>query len=203
MSVIIGHKTEDGKVYIGGDSVATSGWGVQQSLPKEEGKVFRNGDAIFGTAGSCRAMQVLHYNFTMPDRNTKQSSENYMNVTFVSAVIKCLKDNQCAEVDNGVISFVNSLLIGYDGELYKLSSDFSLSKIREQYHTLGIGGMVSHGAMHIMFGNGCLRENPEDSIRLALDAACQNNAYCAPPFEIISTERESKEGSKLVNCSVS
>lgn len=186
MSVVIGYRGKDNKVYIGADSAATSSnWGEQSELLIGHGKVFKNGKAIFGVVGSCRSMQILHYNFILPDRTTEQTTEDYMYKTFMPLLIKCFKDNECAKIKESTVTFDSSVMIGYGGELFLLHCDFYLDRIVESYAAFGSGGHLATGAMCLFETQGRLNENPKNSIKTALSIACKHNAYCEPPFEVL------------------
>lgn len=167
MFCVIGLK-HDGKVFIGADSASSITWsGSQRMLPEGRGKVFKNGNAIFGVVGDCRVAQVVRYNFSMPDRGEKETIHNYMNKTFIEALMDCLVNANCAKKSDNVSTMSGYMLIGYDGELFMLYADFYLGYITENYISFGSGEDLALGGERFYVLLICLYHRLTTLLRIA------------------------------------
>lgn len=173
MTCIVG--VADGKrVWIGGDSAATSGWDL---TIRTDPKVFENGPMVFGFTSSFRMGQLLHHRLVVP----KQGDENdhrWLCTTFIDSVRQCLKDGGFARTESGEDKG-GDFLVGYRGHLYRVASDYQVAESADQYDAVGCGGDFALGAMRATKGP------PNRRITEALSAAEHFSAGVAGPFRIV------------------
>jgi ATP-dependent protease HslVU (ClpYQ) peptidase subunit len=163
-----------GKVYLGGDSAATNGWG--ELTISADPKVFKRGDFLFGIAGSVRVSNLVRYRFQAPQPQTDNLDE-YMKTDFIDHLRECLKQGGVAEQDNNVESSFSPMLIGIGGVLYSIGGDFSIIRSACGYDAIGTGGMIAMGSLHAT-----PKMAPMKRIQLALEAAEANMASVRGPF---------------------
>jgi hypothetical protein len=77
-----------GRVVIGGDSCAFSGWDITPGVVK----VFHNGPYLIGTSGDAREGQLLRYALTVPEQPEDMEPQRFMSTMFVDALRACFKD---------------------------------------------------------------------------------------------------------------
>src|SRR6266436_5359026 len=107
---------DNGKIYMGGDSAATNGWGL--TILKEP-KVFRNKDFLIGCAGSARILTLLRHSFVPPGQDEGEDILLFMSTRFIDAVRDCLKNGGFAKKQDEQESMGNSyFLVGYKGQLF-------------------------------------------------------------------------------------
>ena len=170
----IGH---EGRVYIGGDSMATDGT-CRMILAFR--KVFRVGDFLIGGAGNVRMMQVIKYHLEVRAQQDDETDERYLVVAFAEAVCKCLKDKDFTTLKNAHNHEEDgAYIVGYRGRVYRFEGDFQIVSIERNVATCGAGEQYALGALV------ALKDlEPEDRIRRALEISSELTALSAPPFYV-------------------
>ncbi len=168
MTCIVGF-IENGNVWIGGDSL---GIGGLSCITREDQKVFRNGEMIFGFTSSFRMGQVLRYKFNQPEQSQFKSDYEYMVTDFIDSVGTVLADANFAAIENNVIS-IGSFLVGYNGKLYHVEDDLQVAISSRNYNACGAGEDIALGALYALEN---IKMSPTERITKALEAASE---YCA------------------------
>ena len=177
MTVIVG-VAQEGKVFIGGDSASVSGYQVEPILDK----VFKNNGYLFGTAGSIRMKQLLHYSLVPP--KPVGDLDRFMAIDFINAIRKCLKDGGHATLDKNEEAFNGAFLVGVNGILFRVSNDFQVVPYRKlNYTAVGAGDNFAIGSLH---STSKFDFSGSDKVRLALQAATQFSGAVCAPFKIMS-----------------
>jgi ATP-dependent protease HslVU (ClpYQ) peptidase subunit len=158
MTCLVGLIDND-RVFIGGDSAAVAGDSVEIRTNR---KVFRNGDFVIGFTGSFRVGQLLQY-ATLP------SVEGDAMEHIVLRVVPVIKGIAGKETDE--------ILIGYQGRLFKISSDYSVAEY-PAYAAAGQGEPYALGRMHGSLGA------PEQRVVAALAAAEAHCGAVRAPFVV-------------------
>lgn len=179
MTCIVG-VIDKGKVYIGGDSAAISDEDLIYNIREDE-KVFRKGEFIFGFSSSFRMGQILRFKFNPPKKTAKMDDFEYMVTRFIDDLKKCFSDSDYHDFKDDGASF----LVGYNGKLYEILSDFQVGISSEGYATLGCGSEIASGALYV-----CKDASGHDRVRVALEAAAHHSMGVRPPFKILSVGKE-------------
>lgn len=178
MTCIVG-LVEGDTVWIGGDSAGVAGYAL---TVRADQKVFRNGPMLFGFTTSFRMGQLLRYALTVPDHDPRADVDKYMATTFIDAVRECLKTNGWAskyhESEEG-----GTFLVGYQGQLFYIGSDYQVGRPLDGYHAVGCGGQLALGAL---FATPQLVGRAR--IEVALLAAERGSAGVCRPFHISSAD---------------
>ena len=175
MTCIVGMISND-KIYMGADSCTTVG---ALTFTKSEPKIFEKRGYLFGTAGSTRVSQVVHYLFNPPEGNP---THVFMLEKLVSALKKCLKDNDIVinEKENQF-----QMLVGVYGKLFLINDGFDVFQPSCGYIAAGNGRSVALGALHAVINNN-LCSDPEKILQYALTASAELNDGVSAPFDIKS-----------------
>ena len=174
MTCIVG-LAEGGLVYMGGDSAGVSNLDIKVRADR---KVFRNGPALFGFTSSFRMGQLLQHALTVPLRHPETPLDKFMVTEFVDAVRGCLKAGGFATVSNGVEAG-GIFLVGIEGRLFKIDSDFQVGEHIEPYMAVGSGEDYALGALAATEG-----QSPQTRIETALAAAEKFSAGVRGPMHI-------------------
>lgn len=174
MTCIVGLIKND-IVYIGGDSAGASGYSL---TVRKDRKVFRNGNTLIGGTTSFRMLQLLQYAFEQPKYNSETSLEKYMATSFVDAVRQCLKDGGYAQKENEQES-AGQFLIGFQGRLFRIDSDYQVLETVDGYDAIGCGGEIALGTLYATPDMA-----PEQRLELALHASERHNIGVRGPFHI-------------------
>jgi len=166
MTCIVGVVTPAG-VWIGGDSAAMSGW---INTTTAEPKVFTNGGYIIGFTTSFRMGQLLRFaDLPKPLDRTGEDLLRFMCTDLVDAVRTLFKDGGFAEKDKEAEKG-GTFLIGVNGALFNLCSDYQVGHTADGYDACGAGWELALGALHATS-----RVQPERRIHRALAAAAHHS----------------------------
>lgn len=175
MTCIVGLEA-DSKVYIGADSASVAGWEVRATRLH---KVFRRSRFLIGYTGSFRMGQLLQHRLEISPQNG-ETDEEFMVCKFIEAVRTCLKDGGFAKVDNNVEKG-GYFLVGYNGRLYNVSSDFQVNSERNGFDARGCGREYALGAMKVLESLA-----PRERVKKALTVAAHFSGAVCKPFRVMS-----------------
>jgi ATP-dependent protease HslVU (ClpYQ) peptidase subunit len=178
MTTIIGVQYEDSCVIASDSRVAEGG---KVYTHPEMVKAVERGSYIIGGAGDYRALQVVLHGWTPPVVSAKAKTNLYEFV--INKVAPSLK---LALTDAGIEftkpldnddKFELQLIVGINGTLFEIDSDFAVAMNDNNFYGIGSGGDFALGALHA--GATVL-----DAMRIA---AINNNGTSAP-FHILEQE---------------
>ena len=168
---------------MGGDSAGTSETDIKIRL---DPKVFFVDKKRFliGFTSSFRMGQLLNFSLKPTLQMKAQSDYEYMCTDFVNSVRKCFRDGGYMGKDktDGEREEGGSFLVGYQGTLYQIESDFQVGINQDPYCSIGCGEGYAHG---IMLNTAKLGLSPKKRITLALEAATYFSNSVRPPFVIL------------------
>ncbi len=171
--------TENGRVWIGGDSAGVGGYSL--SL-RADPKVFKLGEFLIGYTSSFRMAQIIRYHTAFGKPTEGQDAFEYMVMIFVPAIRKTLKDyGYLATKDNR--ESAGTFLVGWRGKLYCIESDLQVGENQLPYAACGCGCDLVLGSLHT---TAQFELSPKERIKLALDAAESFSAGVRRPFVIQS-----------------
>lgn len=177
MSCIVG-LVDKGKVYIGADSAALSGWDLVTRIDK---KVFVNNGFAMGFTNSPRMAQLLSYALKPPQMKTGDDVMRFMTVDFIDTVRECLKNGGWASKQNDTEKG-GDFLVGYNGRLFHISSDYQVAESDIGFYAIGCGAGEARGVLHVL--------RPKTEPRKALLAALSISEKCSGgvrgPFHVVS-----------------
>lgn len=190
MTCIVGLEHE-GAVYIGGDSAGVE-MGSLAICGRADEKVFvtDSGEMAMGFCGSFRIGQLLRYALTLPAQKVGQDDMTYLVTDFVDAVRAMQRDKGSLKKENEVDESDAGFLVGFNGKLYAIESDFQVGRAMDSYTACGCGAQIALGAM---YATKLLGMDPEDRIRVALAAAAEYSAGVRAPFVIVKLEAPKEE----------
>ena len=179
MTVIAGF-VEDGTVWLGADSAGVSSdYGL---TVRSDGKLFRNGQMLFGFTTSFRMGQLLRHALTIPDHDPRVAIEKYMATTFMNAVRECLKSNGWASKDKEQESG-GTFLVAYKGRLFVVHDDYQVGEPVDGIEAVGCGYHIAKGALFAS------RERGRERLMVALKAAETYSAGVRGPFFVEALEK--------------
>lgn len=169
---------DDGKVYLGGDSLVSNGYATIPGATK----VHRIGDLLMGFSGDVRDMQILKHAFTPPKIATRDwkrpwrakttDIETYLAGPFANALKQAL----------GKDPHSSAFVIGHKGRLFVSHIDYAFTEHAYGYVAIGTGGEIATGSLATSTGK------PLDRLKLALEAAEKHAPGVRRPFTYL-TER--------------
>jgi ATP-dependent protease HslVU (ClpYQ) peptidase subunit len=176
MTCIIG-LVDNGKIYMGADYGAASGWNVTATLLP---KVFQKRDMLIGYTTSFRMGQLLQFKLSIPDHDEDEKSvEEFIISDVLEAIRKCLKDGGYSKIENSQEEG-GTFLLGYKGRLFGINDDFGVTEEMDGFDACGCGGDFALGAMKA-FSN----LEPRKRILRALEIADHFSGGVKPPFRIL------------------
>lgn len=169
---------EGNTVWIGADSAGVSS-GDYGLTVRSDGKLFRNGDMLFGFTSSFRMGQLLRHALKVPDHDPRVPVEKYMATTFIDAVRECLKTNGWASKDRESESG-GTFMVGYHGRLFVVHDDYQVGEAADGLDAVGCGYQIARGALFAS------KEKGKARIEVALAAAERFSAGVRGPFAVES-----------------
>jgi ATP-dependent protease HslVU (ClpYQ) peptidase subunit len=160
---------DQGTVYMGADSAATEDDAISLRVNP---KIFKIGKFLIGYCNSFRYGQIIEHYFKPPAQQEKDVMK-YMITKFVPELKKVLENNQYEEKDS-------SLIIGYDGKIFYIESDWQVGHDTTNYHAIGAGAPYAFGSLYSTEGEPFLRI--EKALRSA-ESFCTN---VSSPFHYLS-----------------
>lgn len=162
---------------MGADSAGTSGSSI---TIRQDEKVFENGDFLIGFTSSYRMGQLLRYKLKVPKQKESQSDMEYLVTDFIDGVRQLFKDNGFRDerATNG-----GTFLLGYKNNLYNIEDDFQVGKSFLNFDSVGCGSDIALGSLYSTMG-----QDPEQRIKIALDAACKFNTNVCAPYRTLIRE---------------
>jgi ATP-dependent protease HslVU (ClpYQ) peptidase subunit len=178
MTTIIGVQTADGCVIASDSRVAEGG---KVYTHPEMVKAVERGSYIIGGAGDYRALQVVLHGWTPPLVSAKAKQNLYefvinkvapsLKTTLTEAGIEFTKSS-----DNDD-KFELQLIIGINGTIFEIDSDFAVAMNDTGLYAIGSGGDYALGALHA-----------GATVLEAMRIAAVNNNGTSAPFHILEQE---------------
>jgi ATP-dependent protease HslVU (ClpYQ) peptidase subunit len=175
MTTIIGVQHEDKCVIVADSRIHAAG---KLYTHPNMTKAVERGSYIISGAGNYRSLQVALHGWTPPLVTVKAKANLYEFV--INKVVPSIKAalteagvdfNKTSDSDDN--KFELNLLIGVNGTIFEMDSDFSISMNSSGFYGIGSGGDFAVGALHA--GTTML-----DAMRIA----ALNHNETAPPFHI-------------------
>ncbi len=180
MTCIVGLE-QNGKAFMGGDSASGADNTVRVVLTE---KIFRKGQFIIGYTSSFRMGQILHYCVDFPA--SAVYDESYMVGQFVEAVRKKFKDFGFSKIESNEETG-GSFLVGVDGKIWQVESDFQVSRPSDGMSAIGCGSDFALGALKALD-----KLPPEERLLNALTISAYYCAWVRPPFTVLESTRKGK-----------
>lgn len=177
MTCIVGFATE-GKVYMGADSSAVSGWTIRSSKTQ---KLFQKGDFLIGYTTSFRMGQILQYEIDFP--KAEIYDEEFMVTKFIGIVREKFKSLGYTKIDSNQ-EYGGSFLVGVSGQLFEVADDFQVNSYRDGIASVGCGREYALGSLLTSLHPH--RVAPETAILRALSVADYFSSGVSRPFTILS-----------------
>jgi len=171
---------DEGKVFIGADSLAAASW-MSVILPTK--KVFRIGEMVMGVAGMPRAIQLLRFALKPP--TISEDIERYVSITLVDAVRSVFKEAGFTEIENSAESYDGKLMIGVRGRLFAVDGYFQVIESTLPYLCIGSGAQVASGSLFTTAKSGMPTRK---RILTALKASASIITNVGGPFHIMETK---------------
>lgn len=175
MTCIVGLE-QDGKVYMGGDSAATSNKNLQLS---DTPKVFRKQKLLIGYTWSFRMGQVIQYAAAFPKLKEHSGNYAYLVKSFVPFLRTAFKDAGWLEVEKSREEG-GQFLVGIRGELFEITSEFAVLRMMDGFNAVGSGFYYALGALRILENN--VDKDPITKVGLALETAAYFSMTVSAPF---------------------
>lgn len=163
----------EGVVWIASDTKITDG----DTKDRIYGKAWIGKDGIaFAGAGVWRACQVLRHGTRIPKRLKGQDPMQWLVTKLTRAITNGQDEAELTEQDRQI-----SILVVMDGRIYHIDTSMSVTPCPRGYHAIGSGANVALGSLYSSTGKA-----PRARVSMAVKAACEHDAGCALPIELLS-----------------
>ena len=169
---------EGRKVYMGGDSVCSTGY-IQHKLA--DPKVFLKSGMVMGGCGVLRQQDIIKNHCQITRRKKGQGVDRYISTVVMPALRKAFKAQGCMEILNSKETHGDAcLLIGCGGKIFTAHSGISFIRTNKSYAAIGSGQEVALGSLWQTEDN--LDHNIGSRLECALLAASEFSCGVGPPF---------------------
>ena len=176
---------DNGEIYMGADSFCADG---TTFYPVADQKIFTKKGFLIGCSGKFRVIHLIHHTLILPDFQSGQSLEQYLNTNFVDAVRDCLRKAGSLKNESGIETTDAVMLVGHEGRLFVVDEDFNVSEISSDFFSIGNGQDAALGALYALKRNTSL--SPLACIQQALEAAEKFTINVRSPFIVLKMDRE-------------
>jgi ATP-dependent protease HslVU (ClpYQ) peptidase subunit len=145
MTCIVALK-ENGKIYFGADKALSDSYTMRRM---SYNKIFKKGKYIIGYTGSPRMGQLLEHSIELPDPPEGGIDLHFMISLFIESVRKGFKEYGFSEIENNKEKG-GTFIIGVDGEIFKVYSDFQVSTFENNFVCCGSGDDFAEAVMEVM-----------------------------------------------------
>jgi ATP-dependent protease HslVU (ClpYQ) peptidase subunit len=175
---------DKGQVWIGADSSAIGS--VMGRRSPADAKIAQVGPLLIAAAGNHRAWQVIRHGLEVPAHEAEHGDAlNYMVSVVADALRSCFERHGVGASGGEGDESPASLMIGYQGRLFSIYSDYQVAEFAEDYHALGAGEAIALGALYAApKGWG-----PRKRLEVALEAAEAFGFEVRRPFIVMRAER--------------
>lgn len=181
---------QDGITYFAADSLVVSvpsdyhDGGVSQTV-RNEPKVFKKQDMLFGYSGSVRMGQLLQYQLEIPEYASGTNKLKYLVSKFIPALQACLSDG-----DFGREGLGGNILLSLEGELFTVGKGYAICNTADSYEAIGKSSEVATGSLYT---STYLDLPPLKRLYLALKSTERHTCVVCAPFMYITSEMDQPE----------
>lgn len=175
----------DGWAIVGYDSRVTEDSRIF-SLPKDAGKVVRNGSYLLGAAGDMRAVNLLAHVFKPPvpaatDFGLKL--DRFISSKFIPALKSCFDEAQYGEKGEND----STVLVVIHGRIYEIGSGYDWCHDERGLYGIGSGAAYALGAMYVaQEGKKRTMSQARSSVKAAVAIAARLDPSTAEPVYILT-----------------
>lgn len=172
MTCIVG-LVQNEKVYIGSDSAMSSSDDGLVSIVKTA-KIVKKGNYIIGSSGSVRFNNLIHDELDR-DKTFKTINE------LIEELFKILDRNSTSFM--GDFRQCNGILVGLNGNLYKLHPDYGYNLFADGFTAIGSGSQVAIGVLNSLKEiESYTNIESQERINIALNSAAKYIGSVSEPF---------------------
>ena len=192
MSTIIAAKAVDANgenvVVMVADKQVTCG-NTKECMSDNLSKIIKKGDMLIGIAGHLRATNIVEHIFQVPEIEDDQKPIEYLAKQFIPALRETYKQEAYSENDKGKDVNGSTIIIGFKGNVYEISSDYAVTENNRKFMSIGSGSQYATGACAVEFDKMLNAPSTvEDVISLlftAISVAARNDIYTNHEHDIM------------------
>ena len=150
MTCVVAYIDKNRNIHMSADSNG-SNVSYHTKIELATSKIFKRDNMLFGFTTSFRMGQLLEHIIVFPEREEGLSDYEYLIKQFIPVVRKAfLDEGYMLSTEKSGGNFV----IGWNGRLYNVESDFSVFMLTNDYVSIGSGSDIAHGAIEalILYG---------------------------------------------------
>lgn len=167
MTVIVA-VTDGSNVYMGSDSAISSDKDVF-GLKTE--KIIKKDGLLIGVSGVLRGLQLLKYNWDIPEQPSSMSNEEYIITMIVQDIKGIFNFHGYSLLDDNQEIHDSHYLIGYRGSIFTLDSNYQVFETNKQYAAIGSGAYFALGALSTLEDTGIIKRDPAYAVNRSIEVA--------------------------------
>lgn len=185
MTCVVALRTDDGKIYLGGDSFCGSEDKLDLCV---EPKVYMVGPVGVGICGHIRQELILRATLQAEIEEKKVITEEWIKHDLAEAVRSAMRESGTSREQEGMSLHDSAYLLAHDGVIYYFDSDFGIWISRREYSAIGCGKYYALGSLHTSVRHNRHNDCPEQAVLDALEASATLSPFVAGPMLVIPVE---------------
>lgn len=177
MTTVIGYQG-NGWVCLAADSQITDG--DKRVLSPSTPKIIKLKKYLLAVSGDCRPGDVLTYNWTPPAYDGSDPVR-FMGKKVIPSIIAAFKAQGFDYTKEGV-SY--SYLLAFDGNLFEIGDDLSISQSADGLYGIGSGSAYALGALAVQLPNLERQEWASEQMLQALEVSAKYDVNTSAPFQV-------------------
>lgn len=189
MTCIVAISSDDGRIYMGGDSAGIDFDSALTLGIGAETKIWEDRGILFGAAGSFRVSQVIRWQTAIPLYNSDVEPLEYITGPLMTALRESLEHHGSLTTweEDSTQGIDGSLLLGFRGGVYEVYEDFGVGHLIHGYGAVGCGATLALGNL---VATEDMDVSPKKRIKMALKAAERHSAGVRGPFSYLTSEKQ-------------
>lgn len=174
-----------GWAAVGFDSRVSDDSRIYQ-LPKDQGKVVKNGRYLLGAAGDMRAINLLSDVLAPPAPPAHAEGrdlDKFISTKFIPVLKKCFDDAQYGEKGE----HESAILIVVNGVIYDIGSNYDWCRDAHGLYAVGTGSQYALGALNSLSeGKNRTMNSAKQMLKTAVGIACRLDSSSAEPVNLLT-----------------
>lgn len=160
------------EVHMAADSACASldhRWVREDATPK----IWEQGPFVIGVVGTCRVSDIVSALDISSDTTPEQ---------FIDLVRGALRKSGALKTKDGIETMEADMLVGWQGSLLHIVSNFGLFVPNGRYHAIGCGAEYALGSLHTSAQVGI---PAYAQLEMAVNAAATFSPFVVAPFQVV------------------
>lgn len=179
---------DNGSVWMAGDRASSNGnlltVGYNPKIFTRNVDIISGDKIMIGVAGSHRMHDLLLHELKIPKKEECDSDDYYIKIKLIKSIREVSEKHVIVKKDEP--DGVSHALVGYNGKIYTIYSDYQANRNSNGMSAIGCGYMYAFGAMQSLKDEG---SSYDYIVKKAVLAACKFDPGVREPVDVMKLEK--------------